>query len=201
MASIDFYTNGIPIQSSGLGMYSSAGFGYSIAVSSFNERCYITDSTGTVQGAEGNNCKYLNSSGVVLGQTGSGVHVLALPNYLATLNIRFTNATVCRTQNSTLTVYDRVSTNNNPSGVNCYALNVVHPSNIATISGSGTSAWQLLGGSGSILSLANSPGTSGFSPNGTSTSDTRHDIFVALSCSPTSVSSKLFSAFVSLEYL
>src|SRR4051812_1344666 len=95
MATIEFYagenTNISNLSGSGLGFYGSNGFGYSIPVGSYNGRTFITDSTGTDQGPEVDNCKYAGTSTVIVGQTGSGINLLQLPNYLATLNVRFTH--------------------------------------------------------------------------------------------------------------
>lgn len=205
MASINFYAGeGFDIDhlaSSGIGFYGSNSFGTSIAVGSYNSRTFITDSTGTAQGPEVDNCKYQSNSGVIVGQTGSGINLLALPNYLSTLNIRFTHSSPVEVQNVKLYGYDRVNKNNAPSGVNLYAAEIIHPDTTQTLSGSGSAEWVLLQGSGSILNLSSGPGTSGLSPNGPSTSDTRHDWHLAISSSPTTVGSHEYSLLCELEYL
>jgi hypothetical protein len=205
MASIDFLagqgTNINNIAGSGLGFYNDSGFGYSISVGSYNGRTFITDSTGTAQGPEADNCKYLNTSGVIVGQTGSGINLLQLPNYLSTLNIRFSHTSAVKIQNAKIYAYDRSNKNNNPSGVNLYAAEIIHPSTIQNLTGSGDSAWINIKGSGTTLSLVDSPGTSGLSPNGGNTADTQHDWYVALSASPTSVGAKEFALWTELEYL
>ncbi len=189
------------LSGSGLGFYNSSGFGYSVAIGSYQGRTFITDSTGTSQGPEVDNCMYLNTSGVVVGQTGSGIHLLSLPNYLSTVNIRFTHGSAVKVQNARVYGYDRVSKNNNPSGVTLYGAQIVHPNPIQNATGSGSSLWVLLSGSGSTLALSNSPGTSGYSPNGPNTTDTQHDYFLALSATPTTVGSKEFALFYEMEYL
>lgn len=203
-SSIDFYAgedfNIGNLAGSGLGLYGNS-FLSSVAVGSYNSRTFITDSTGTSQGPEVDNNMYNGPSGVIVGQTGSGIALTALPNYLATLNIRFTNDTAVKTQNVKLYGYDRINFNNAPSGVNFYAANIIHVPNIQTNIGSGSLTWTLLAGSGSYLTLNSSPGTSGLSPNGPSTTDVRHDHFIALTCTPNTVGSKTFSLGYSLEYL
>lgn len=189
------------LSSSGIGFYGDGGFGYSIPIGSYNGRSFITDSTGTSQGAEIDNCKYQSTSGVIVGQTGSGITLLSLPNYLATLNVRFTNSSAVKVQNAKAYGYDRYSKNNNPSGVTLYAAQIIHPSIVQTATGSGDSLWVNIKGSGTTLGLAASPGTSGLSPNGPNTSDTQHDWYLALTASPTSVGAKEFGLYVELEYL
>ena len=206
MATIEFYAGeGNQIynaSSSGLGFYADAGFSYSVPVGSYQGRTFITDSTGTSQGPEVDNCKYLNTSGVIVGQTGSGIHLKQLPNYLATLNIRFTHSTSVQVQNVYLYGCDRSGNKNNaPSGVTLYGASIIHPDTTQVMNGSGSNSWTWLNGSGSTLNLVASPGVSGLSPNGTGTSASRHDWYVALTATPTSVGSKEFQLALTLEYL
>jgi hypothetical protein len=204
MADINFYAGEDfeigHISGSGLGFYSN-GFGYSVPVGSYQSRTFITNSTGASQGAEVDNNKYSNSTTVIVGQAGSGISLTSLPNYLSTLNIRFTNDSPVTVQNAEFCVYDGVNVNNNPSGLTFQACEIIHPSTVQGPTGSGLTTWTQVYGSGSKLSLSDSPGTSGLSPNGPSTNDARHDWFVALSCSPNSVGAKTFSGQVSLEFL
>ncbi len=189
------------LSASGIGFYSENGFGYSIPVGSYNGRTFITDSTGTEQGPEVDNCRYGGASTVIVGQTGSGVNLLQLPNYLATLNIRFTHPTPVQVQNARIYGYDRVNKLNAPSGVNLYAADIVHPDTTQTLNGSGTSSWALIKGSG-YLNLISGPGTSGLRPNGAATSDSRMDWYISLTASPTSVGAKeQFSLWFECEYL
>jgi hypothetical protein len=205
MALIEFYggegTNINNLSGSGIGFYGDSGFGYSVPVGSFNGRSFITDSTGTQQGPEVDNCKYVSSGTVILGQTGSGINLKQIPNYLSTLNIRFTHGSNALTQNAKVYGYDRSNKNNSPSGVVLYAAQVIHPSTVQTLTGSGSATWTSLLGSTATLSLSSGPGTSGLSPNGASTSDTRHDWYLALSAGPTTVGAKEFAAWFEMEYL
>jgi hypothetical protein len=204
MATITFYSgpnNANALSGSGIGLYGSSGFGYSVAVGSYNGRTFITDSTGTNQGPEGNNCQFQNASGVIVGQTGSGILLLKLPNFQSTVNIRLTNASAIQVQNVQLYGYDRSNINNAPSGVTFYGASIVHPNVVQDLSGSGSPTWTQLSGSGSILNLVSSPGTSGLSPNGANTLDSTHDWYVALTATPNTVGAKLFATQLSLEYL
>lgn len=195
----DFEIN--DLEGSGLGFY-GPGFGVSVPVGGYQNRTFITDSTGAVEGAEVDNVQFYNASSGIVGQTGSGIPLTAIPNYLATLNIRFTNDIAVKTQNAKLIIYDRSSIVNPPSGVTCKVASIIHPDIVQNDNGSGSSTWATPSGSANALSLAASPGTSGLSPSGPNTVDTQHDWFVAISASPDSIGSKtLFSLYVSLEYL
>lgn len=184
---------------SGLGFYGSA-FGQSVQVGSYQDTTFITNSNGTLQGPQANNNKWVHPASASINGA-AAVSLLAVPNYLATLNIRFTNDTAVRTQNAKLYLFDRTSINNNPSGVTTKVAEVVHPDTVQNVNGSGSSVWETPRGS-SYMSLIASPGMSGQRPNGASTSSDRHDYFVNISPSPDSVGSKeLFGLFVELEYL
>lgn len=199
--SIDFYSNNIAIGGSGIGFFGSAGFGSSVAVGEYQSSTYITNENGTLQGAEINNVKYVHpSSGL------SGASTLALrniPNYKATLNVRFTSTSPVKTQNAQVRIYDRSNINNNPSGVTTKVVEIIHPSTSeAGLLGSGSTTWSTLAGSGTTLSLASSPGSSGLSPSGINTVDTRHDWYLAVSASPDSIGSKTqYGLWIQLEYL
>ena len=199
--SIDFYSNNIAIGGSGIGFFGSAGFGSSVAVGEYQSSTYITNENGTLQGAEINNVKYVHpSSGL------SGASTLALrniPNYKATLNVRFTSTTAVKTQNAQIRVYDRSNINNDASGVTTKVAEIIHPSTSEVgLLGSGNTAWSTLNGSGVTLNLASSPGSSGLSPSGINTVDTRHDWYLALSASPDSIGSKTqYGLWIQLEYL
>lgn len=205
MALIDFYSgegnNIANLSGSGLGFYGDAGFGYSVPVGFYNGRTFITDSTGTAQGPEVDNTKYAGVSTVIVGQAGSGINLRQLPNYLSTVNVRFTHNTSVQVQNAKLYGFDRVNRVNSPSGVNLMAAQIIHPDTTQVMNGSGTAAWANIKGSTTTLPLSSGPGASGFSPNGPGTVDTRHDWFVALSASPQSVGAKEFGLFMELEYL
>jgi hypothetical protein len=190
------------LSGSGVGFYGSAAFAASVAVGSYQGRSFITDSTGAVQGPEINNVQFLNSGSGILGQSGSGILLRQIPNYLATLNIQFTNDTAVRTQNAELRIFDRSNINNPASGVTTKVAQIIHPDTVQNNNGSGDGTWWTPGGSGVKVPLAASPGTSGLSPNGPSTVDSRHDWYVAMSASPDSIGSKtLYGLYIYLEYL
>lgn len=206
MATIKFYAGeNYQIQElsgSGLGFFSSDGFGGAVAVGEYQGRTFITDGNGVNQGPEADNVKYLNAQSGILGQVGTGIHLKAIPNYQATLNIRFTHGTAVKTQDAEMRIYDRFSINNPASGVTVKAAELIHPGNTQVANGSGDTAWITPVGSSVVVDLVASPGLSGLRPNGPNTSSTRHDWYVALSASPDSVGSKTkFGLYVSMSYL
>lgn len=206
MPSFDYYVgNGagsfLDNVGSGLGFFGSAGFSASVLVGSKQDKTYITDGAGAVQGPEAYNIKWTHPASGLIGQTGSGLPLTAIPNYQASINARFTHGSAVKTTNVKLRAYDRSNPNNVPSGCAVYAAELIHPSLSQTNNGSGSTTWTQIGGTGT-LSLVSSPGTSGLSPNGINTSDTRHDHYLAISVNPTSIGSQSQLGFsIELEYL
>lgn len=198
LAGANFVNN---LSGSGLALFGDAGFAAAVNVGFWQGRTFISDSAGVNQGAEANNVKYLNAGSGILGQTGSGVGIRAIPNAQATLNIRFTNDTAVKVQNGYIQGYDRVSVLNPPSGVTFACAGIVHPDPIQNNNGSGDPIWRFPAGSSTMsLGATFSPGTSGLSPNGTNTSDTRHDFYIVMSASPNAVGSKNWAILASVEY-
>lgn len=204
MATIDFLAGEnftiASLSGSGLGFYGSA-FGASVLVGEYQQTTFITNSNGTTQGPQVDNVKWLNSASGIVGSATSGIALTAIPNYLATLNIRFTHSSPVLVQNAVVRGYDRVSIDNAPTGVTLKGAYFVHPNNTQNNDGSGSTTWTTLAGSSTYLSLPASPGLSGLSPNGPSTSSVQHDYYIGLSASPNSVGSKSLGLYVSLEYL
>ncbi len=205
MATIGFYAGeDFDIQSlsgSALGFYGD-GFGTSVSVGSYQSRMFITNSNGTAQGPETDNVKWAHAASAILGQTGSPILLTQIPNYQATLNIRFTHDTSCSTTNAKARIFDRTSIDSGASGVTTKMAEVIHPDSGQTNTGSGDTTWLTPVGSSVVVDFTPSPGTSGLSPSGSSTMDTQHDFFAAISASPDSIGSKtLFGLYFSLEYL
>jgi len=193
--------------SSGLGFFGSDGFGAPVAVGQYPGRTFVTDASGLTTGFECNNNRRSSASGVINGQTGSGISLLSLPNTLATINIRFINSFDVRTQSArfhiydgTETIYGIVNKDNDPVGLTCYCAQIRHTSELQVPNGGGDATWVDIHGS-TYLSLISSPGTSGLRPAGAFTEDTRHDWYVAISPTPTQLGNKLFGMYFELEYL
>lgn len=193
------------LSGSGLGFYGSAGFGASVQVGSWQGRTFITDGTGSNQGPEVGNTQYLNSGSGILGQTGSGVALRCFPNWQCPLNIRFTYDTPVQAIDAQVQIYDRYSPNNPASGVTTAVAQVIHPDITQGNLGSGDTTWWFPGGSGVVVPLCPSPGTSGqYAGNGSNSTrpDTEHDWYLAISASPNSIGSKSqYGLYVTTEYL
>lgn len=191
------------LSGSGLSFFGSDGYGASIAVGAYQGRTFITGSNGSPNIAESNQVAYQNSGSGIIGQTGSGIGCNYVPNVNSTLRINFTHSSNINVVNTKLYGYDRVSYLNGPSGVVLKAFEAIHPNSSSSVAGSGDTTWTTLDGSGSYLTLANSPGQSGFwAGNGSDSTrvDQTHHWFVNLSCSPSTVGSKTFGLWVQNEY-
>lgn len=192
------------LSGSGLGFYGPAGFGTSVAVGQYQGTTFITDATGSIQGPEVNNVTYLNIASGILNQQTSGIPLRFIPNYQATLNIRFVNDSACKTTNAYIMIYDRTNVNNPASGVTTQAAQIIHPNPVQSPGGSGDQNWWKFNyaATGLQMPLVASPGTSGLSPNGANTTDVQHDWYVILSASPDTIGSKTqYGLYASTEYL
>lgn len=192
---------------SGLGFFGNNGFGAPVVVGEYQGRTFVTNSIGTVEGIECNNNKYHDISGVVHGQAGSGIELTCLPNELSTINIRFTHNSAIYTQYGRLYIFDGsydglIPNKENPAtGLIFYAAEIRHTDPIQTDNGLGDTEWSDLSVSGSNwIGLVNSPGEEGERVAGEVLS-TRHDWYIALSCSPTQLGNKSFGMVCELEYL
>lgn len=191
---------------SGVGFFGDGGFTSPVSIGSFNGRTFVTNLDGTEEGFEINNIKRVSSSGCVYGQDGNELNLLALPNTLATLNIRFEHSIDVQTQSAEFFVYDGTATSgvpnkdNDPSGLTAYCAEIRHTDEVQIANGLGDSTWQDIHGSTS-LSMVSSPGTSGLRPLGAFTTDTRHDWYIAMSVTPTQFGDKQFGILFQLEFI
>ena len=204
MATFTFHSAGNDIGSSGVGFFGNSGFGSSVSVGSYQDSTYITNSNGTIAGASLNNIKYSHpNSGIVNGiGSPSGLNLQAITNAQASLNVRFSHSSPVATQNVKLRIYDRANINNPASGVTTKVAEIIHPTTTNALDGSGSASWQTPAGSGTIVDLVSSPGMSGLRPDGSGTTSSRHDWYLALSASPDSIGSKTqYAMWVELEYL
>lgn len=195
------------LNGSGLGFYGST-FGNSVNVGEYQTTTWITDSNGTIQGPQCQNVKFTHlASGSLNGA--ASIPLTGIPNQNASLRISITNATSIQIQNATIKLYDRASTSNRPSGVTTAVAEIIHPSTLQTVKGSGNSTWTMFSGvAGTVQSLAlcNGPGFSGnyggLYGGSLSPASTQHDYFLALSSSPDSIGSKTqYALLFSYEYL
>lgn len=193
----------------GLGFFGDNGFSSPVGINSYQGRTFVTNASGTSESFECNNNKYLAPSSVIHGQTGIGILLTELPNELATVNIRFTHGSPIYVQFGKIYIFDGTFTDGQPnkttppSEMTFQGAEIVHPSNVQTDIGNGDSTWSNISTFGSNwLVLTDSPGSLG-SRNGGPVPilSTRHDWYIAMSCSPTQLGSKQFGVSVELEYL
>lgn len=236
MASIEFRANilGNPTSSliahsagSGIGFY-GAGFGVSVPIGSQQSTTFITNASGTVQGAQLNNTSMSSIgtpsvAGSVSVNSNASIANSGLPNYLCPLNIRFTHTESVAVQNCKLRIFDRNNIDNPASGVVTYVYEARHPSTLQTVRGLShrgitNHAWLEYEPADEMvdMSFTNSPGVSGLNTNssdvntalgyvtqeGAAHRSTQHDWYVALSSEPESIGSKTqYGLYFSLEYL
>lgn len=206
MATISFHVfpGELPVQNlngSGLGFFGSS-FGQSVEVASWQDTTYITDGDGLSQGEVCINNKYVNSSGVLNSLVGDELHILNIPNRMATLNVRFEHDSAVKLQNTKLRIFDRSNINNAASGVTTKVAQIIHPDPLQTSIGSGDTTWTTPAGSSVILDLEGSPGISGIHGLSTTHEGTRHDFYTLISASPDSIGAKnLYGLYIQTEYL
>lgn len=239
MAEIKFYGNFYSSNNSdlirhdlgsGIGFY-GLGFGVSVPVGSQQSTTWITDASGTSQGARLHNTAKVasgvagSSKGTVSINGANPIDLDKLSNYLCPLNIRFTHDTPVKVQNGKLRIFARNDGINNPaSGVTTWVYEARHPS-----TDSSKTSLNLRGVTDFIwkefdtldhadLPLTPSPGISGLntnnletdtagnlgytSQNGIAHQSLRHDWYIALSSEPESIGSKTnYALYYTVEYL
>jgi hypothetical protein len=213
MADINFFINtagfnyDLSLSGSGLGFFGSSGYGASVPVGEYQGSTFVTDGAGSVQGAQGQNVKYLNPGSGILGAASSGIGLTAIPNYQSSINVRFTHSVAVKAQNAEMRVYDRYSINNAASGVTTKVAEIINTEEVQGPTGSGDSQWITPQGSGVVVNFADSPGVSGlYAGDGVTVvstrTDTQHDWFAAISASPDSIGNKeKYGLYFSLEYI
>jgi hypothetical protein len=181
MATITFYgnvLNGTPDlinhqAGSGIGFFGSQAFA-PVPIGETQSTTWITTSNGTAIGHQLNNCQYpintANETTTVKLNGANAINLANLPNYLATLNIRFEHTTAVRTSQPRIIIFNRSSVNNHAVGVTTFVYEVRHPlTNQAATNlshrASNTNVWTefdpTVGGIPTPMALTNSPGPSG----------------------------------------
>jgi len=207
MAELSLYAgeDQVVTESLGLGFFGD-DFGDPVAIGDFPSRTFVTNAAGDTFSFEANNNKKISDTEVVYGQEGDGISLLSLPNTLATANIRFTNSFAVRVLTANFHIYDGTDTDgepnkdNDPGGLTAFCAQIRNNSELQSPVGIGDASWVNIHGS-TKLSMISSPGTSGLRPNGSLTTDTRHDWYVAISPTPTTPSNKFFGMYFELEYV
>jgi len=204
MARIDLYVAETDIKIStgrAIGFFGPDGFGDPLSLNEFNGRTFVTNTGGSIAYEECDNCRRISSSGVIIGQIGNGINLQNLPNYLSTINLRFTHPQDVLVQNARLIAFDGTDPDVAPTGIDVYGAEIIHTSRLQSVTGTGDTVWTKMEGTSQSLTLVDSPGISGISPFGPATTDTRHDWYVALSVCPTTPGDKNFSFRSDIEYI
>lgn len=213
-AAISFYAgqgaeaSGVSLAGSGLGFYGTS-FGSSVQVGQYQDTTFITNSNGSAQGPQVDNNKYQGNVSGVSNNGDTVIHISGLPVHSGTLNISFTNDTAVNTQNGEVRIFDRTNEDNPASGVVSQVAQLVRGgSGVDPTTGeiqawsAAEDGWLALSGSGLTMTLLNNAGSGGLGGSGTGGIDIRHDWYLALSASPSSIGSKTqFGLFCQLEYL
>jgi hypothetical protein len=206
---------------SGIGLY-GAGYGVSVPIGGKQDTTWLTNSNGTaVERIQLNNTKYTSASTVSVNGA-SAINLGNLPNNKAPLNIRFEHTSAVRVQNVKVRSFDRNDIDNHASGVSTFIYETRHPSSNQALEdlafkGRSEETWFEFDPAEPMadMPLTNSPGVSGvntdtndtntnlgyLSTNGSDHVSIRHDWYLAMSCEPHTIGSKLFGLYFSCEYL
>lgn len=126
MAEITFGTYSTNnLAGSGLGFY-GASFGSSVQIGSYQDKTFITNSTGTTNGGNAHNVKFTAAASGYPDTITSGIPLSKLNGYHRTLDINFDHSSAVNVQNVQLRIYDRVAINNPASGVNTKVAELVN---------------------------------------------------------------------------
>lgn len=126
MAEITFGTYSTPnIRGSGLGFYGPA-FGSSVQIGSFQDKTFITNADGTLNGGNAYNVKFTAAASGIPDTDTTGIPLSRLNGYHRTLDINFDHNVPVQVQNAQLRIYDRNNINNPASGVNTKIAEIVN---------------------------------------------------------------------------
>lgn len=126
MAEITFGTYSTPnIRGSGLGMY-GASFGSSVQIGSYQDKSFITNADGTLNGGNAYNVKYTAAASGLPDTDTSGIPLARLNGHHRTLDINFDHNVPVQVQNAQLRIYDRNNVNFPASGVNTKVAELVN---------------------------------------------------------------------------
>lgn len=138
MAEITFGTYSTPdLGGSGIGFY-GASFGSSVQIGSYQDKTFITNADGTVNGGNAHNVKYTAPSSGYPDTLTSGIPLSKLNAYHRTIDVNFDHSTPVNVQNVQARIYDRVNINHPASGVNTKIAELVNFNGLAYSSWVGT---------------------------------------------------------------
>lgn len=156
-----------------------AGFGFSIRIGEYNQTTFRTNANGTSDGGALPNLRFANTSGAYVASELTATELLEIDNDESTLLVQLTTDNPIKTQNASFRAFDRVSIDNDPSGVTMRAAEIRKDQ--ISVRGSGDTNWTAIAGSGSTLSLADQ----------TTENSTTHNWYVGLTATPTSIGEKV----------
>jgi hypothetical protein len=182
----------------GLGFFGAQGSGSVVQIGEWQKTTYIVD--GDVPVSQVNNITYHGStSGIVEGSV--PLLLTHIPNYQATLNIRFTPENPARVVNARCSLFDGITETEAPHGWTARIAEIAHTSAIQGAGGRGDTSWHVAS-TGEYVDLWDNPGPGGANVARYAMSgETSHDWFVAISVSPDQVGSRHAGLYVYLEYL
>lgn len=126
MPEITFGTHTTPnLRGSGLGFYGST-FGSSVQIGAFQDRTFITNADGTVNGGDARNFKFTHVASGIPDSNPVNMPLSRLNSAHRTLDINFDHNVPVRVQNAQLRIYDRTNINFPASGVNTKVAEVVN---------------------------------------------------------------------------
>jgi len=130
------------------------------------------------------------------------IELRKLPNYLSTLNVRFTSSSNVNVTNGLFEILSTDGTTS-PSGIDFKMAEIIHPSTSKSVIGSGDASWQDLPSATGVssdtkLSVTDNPGVSGLTFG---VSSNRHDWFVAISKKDVDIGVKDFTIKFTVDYL
>lgn len=194
------YDTELDLSDFGIGFFGPEGSGSYVPVGQWNSTTYIVHGDPWIPYAQIQNIAYhASNSGIVDGVI--PLHLRSIPNYQATLNIRFDQDHPVRIFNARCNLYDGDDLDNPPYGWNARLAEVIHTSKIQTNTGTGDQTWHIAS-TGESISLTNNPGPTGaYAGRYVFDGYERHDWYVAISVSPEQVGSRTAGLNVYLEYL
>ena len=175
-----------------LGMF-GAGFGFSVAVGSYQTTSFSCNDDGTAQSGQVPNLKFTSSGSGLVANESSDTALSGVQLGEATLLVRFTHGSAVKVQNPSFRSFDGSSIANDPSGVTVQSFELLgQPSG----SGQGPSDFNTLGDT----AWTDTHGSTTLSLDDQLFNGTTHDFYVGVSARPDSIGAKTYGYFFELEF-
>lgn len=193
----------VEIDTSGyaLGFYGPEGRLDNVEVDDWQDSAFLVDKGGTEGEVHVRNTKFASASTAYLDGSSSSVVLRNIPNFLATLNLRFLHTEDIFVSYASCKFYDGINTDNSPAGLDIKVAEISHPGLLQNDdSGTGYKNWVNVG-DGTQFTLTQSPGELGVKSNSVGYwVDSQHDWYLAISVSPDTIGSRTFGLQVQIEY-